>query len=292
MVGTMHSKNGLRLFFLFLLLFTALFDGLLLYTQSSTILFLINGFFVMWVPAMASGVARLLNREDWHDLSFRWRTRPIGIACLLAILFPLVIGFLAYGTAWITHLTPLLPFHATGDLEDVMEVAAPFAPSAGPTLLLLQVGITLLLTIISVVAAAGEEIGWRGYMLPRMIEGKVPGAIIISGLIWSLWHWPQILFSPPIAGMPQIVTASIFLVTITALGCISAWLRLHSESMWPPIILHAAWNIIIVELFNDFTQGVDTSLWTGEPGILVAGTMVLVVGLLAITRVKGSMTSK
>lgn len=288
----MHSKNGLRLFFFFLLLFTALFDTLLLFTQSITILFLINGFFVMWAPAMASGVARLLNREDWYDLSFRWHTRSIGIACLLAILFPLVIGFLAYGTAWITHLTPLLPFHATGDLEDVMELVIPFAPPAGPTLLLPQAGLALLLTVISVIAAAGEEIGWRGYMLPRMIEGKVPGAIIISGLIWSLWHWPQILVSPPIAGMPQIVTASIFLVTITALGCVSAWLRLHSGNMWPPIILHAAWNITIVEIFNGFTQGVDTSLWTGEPGILVACTMVLVVSLLAITRVKSSTTYK
>jgi Predicted protease of the Abi (CAAX) family len=268
------SRRGLWLFFLFLLLCTALFDTLLLFTQSITILFLINGFCVMWTPALASGVARRLNHEDWHDLSFRWHTRTVGLACLFAVLFPLVIGLLAYGLAWVSHLTPLLAFHATGDL-------AAFVALANTTSPIIRAGLMLLyLTILAIIAAAGEEIGWRGYMLPRMLESKLPGTVILSGLIWGFWHWPQILFSPPVAGMPQIVTACIFLVTITMLGCVSAWLRIRSGSMWPPIILHAAWNAIIVELFNAFTPGTDTSLWTGEAGILVACTMLLVVGLL------------
>ena len=38
---------------------------------------------------------------------------------------------------------------------------------------------------------AGEEIGWRGYLLPRL-SGRVglPAASLIVGVIWACWHLP------------------------------------------------------------------------------------------------------
>lgn len=40
---------------------------------------------------------------------------------------------------------------------------------------------------------AGEEIGWRGYMLTRLVDSGIKAPILISGLIWGLWHAPLIL---------------------------------------------------------------------------------------------------
>jgi membrane protease YdiL (CAAX protease family) len=74
----------------------------------------------------------------------------------------------------------------------------------------------------------------------------------------------------------------VFLVTITSLGCISASLRLKTGSIWPSIILHAAWNSILVEIADAFTRGTDTSLWTGEAGILVALTTTVIALLIGL----------
>lgn len=272
-----QARRGLVLYFSFLLPFTALFDGSLLFTQNITILFLFNVFLVMWTPTLASLAARLILREGFADISFRFGPRANIKMLLLALLAPAIIGFIVYGIAWFIHLTPLLPFHATGGLGEFLTLALFGKPSPLFQLLLML----LYLIPIALIAATSEEIGWRGYMLTRLIAGQIPCPVLISGLIWGLWHWPQILVATPVAGQPQIVTASIFLVTITGLGYISAYLRLKSGSIWPSILLHAAWNSILVDIFNDLTPGVDTSLWVGEPGLITALIMALVAVLCA-----------
>jgi membrane protease YdiL (CAAX protease family) len=41
------------------------------------------------------------------------------------------------------------------------------------------------------VAALGEELGWRGYLYPRLMPALGPiGAAVAVGLIWGLWHLP------------------------------------------------------------------------------------------------------
>ena len=40
----------------------------------------------------------------------------------------------------------------------------------------------------SLILVPGEEIGWRGYMLTRLIAAGVPNAVLVSGVIWGLWH--------------------------------------------------------------------------------------------------------
>ena len=264
-IRTRQAQRGLLIYFLLLLPFSALFEGLIIATQS-----IFSVVFLMWMPALASIATRLLLHEGLEDISFRLKGRRIVQSLSLAILVPLGVCVIAYGIAWLTRLTPLLPFHASDSL-------IAFLSLAGIRSFPVRAGLTLLyLTLIELLTATGEEIGWRGYMLPRFIDAGVPRPVLVSGLIWSVWHWPLILLSPPVAGMPQIVTASIFLITITSLGSISARLRLETGSIWPSIVLHAAWNACLVEIFNSLTRGTDTSLWTGEAGIFVALTTLIV----------------
>ena len=103
---------------------------------------------------------------------------------LLAVIFPIVIGLVAYGVAWVTGLAQFDP-----------------PPSFASELTSSPVGVfvimLILITFIDVFPAsffaAGEEIGWRGYMLTRLIDAGVPRPILASGLIWGLWHIPLIL---------------------------------------------------------------------------------------------------
>jgi membrane protease YdiL (CAAX protease family) len=130
--------------------------------------------------------------------------------------------------------------------------------------------------LVGCVLAAGEEIGWRGYMLTRLIDSRVPQPLIVSGIIWGLWHTPLIFSGQYAAGSSVLLSVFIFLVGVVGLGVLTAHARLATGSIWPPIVLHGAWNSIIQGVFDRATTGADALLWTGESGILVAASLVVV----------------
>lgn len=90
--------------------------------------------------------------------------------------------------------------------------------------------------------AAGEEIGWRGYMLPRLLRlTGVPTAVAVSGAVWGLWHAPVILLGynysrPGIDGLLLMVIGCI------CVGAWFSWLRIRGGSVWPAVFAHGALN--------------------------------------------------
>jgi membrane protease YdiL (CAAX protease family) len=132
-----------------------------------------------------------------------------------------------------------------------------------------------IVTIYSVRTAAGEEIGWRGYMLTRLIDAGLPKPILVSGLIWGLWHVPLILGGVYLVGPPPLLAAVLWMVTATAFSFVFARLRLETGSVWPAITLHSAWNAIIQTAFDPASHGAGAELWIGESGILIALTMIV-----------------
>jgi membrane protease YdiL (CAAX protease family) len=92
-------------------------------------------------------------------------------------------------------------------------------------------------------AAAGEEIGWRGYALPRLqADLSALSSALIIGLVWALWHLPLFF----IAGLPQtFLPFAPFLVWIVSQAVIFAWVYNSIEgSLLFPILLHAAINLM------------------------------------------------
>lgn len=94
---------------------------------------------------------------------------------------------------------------------------------------------------ISTPVQAGEEIGWRGYALPRLAARLgLRGAGVVLGLIWAVWHLP--LFFVPGAdtyGQSFIVYA----LQVTALSVAMTWLYAHTRgSLLPVMLMHAAVN--------------------------------------------------
>jgi len=57
---------------------------------------------LMFVPAIASVVARFVLKEGFSDVSFHFGGSRTWRAILLALIFPTVVGFIAYGIAWTT----------------------------------------------------------------------------------------------------------------------------------------------------------------------------------------------
>ncbi len=213
---------------------------------------------LMLTPAAASVAARLTMREGFSDVSFRFGGRRGLNAVGLALLFPVVVGLLAYGAAWATGL-------------------AGFDPRpAGGTLVPLATGV-----LVSLVLVSGEEIGWRGYMLTRLIDAGVPRPVLASGLIWGLWHVPLVLSGVYAVGPSPILSASLIMVSITSFGYVIGRMRLETGSVWPAVALHAAWNTIIQGPFDGATSGAGATLWVGESGVLTALVLVAAAGIFS-----------
>ncbi|WP_165423760.1 CPBP family intramembrane glutamic endopeptidase [Ktedonosporobacter rubrisoli] len=138
---------------------------------------------------------------------------------------------------------------------------------------------TLVTAFFSIFLTPGEEIGWRGFMLTRLVEAKVPAPLLVSGLIWGLFHVPDILsgqYKP--GGGPNIWLAlALFFVSLVAFSYFLNWLRLRSGSIWPCILAHGAWNAVTQVGLNPLVHGANAQLWIGESGILVALVAVIVI---------------
>lgn len=88
---------------------------------------------------------------------------------------------------------------------------------------------------------AGEEIGWRGYALPRLAARfGLPRASVLLGLIWGCWHLPQFFIREADTYQQSFF---VYLLGVTGLSVAIAWLwERTGRSLLLPMLLHAAWN--------------------------------------------------
>jgi membrane protease YdiL (CAAX protease family) len=256
-----RARRGLAIFFSVLVPLTALLETLIITTQNNIWIVVL-----MLVPTVASVVARLMLREGFADVSFRLGGQRGLAALALAVVLPVLIGGGAYGIAWASGLAQFVAI----DLETLIGISC---PEASP-LMVFGVFLVLSATVLmfvngALLLSAGEEIGWRGYMLTRLIDAGVPAPILLSGVIWGLWHSPLILAGSYAAGPSAHVSVALFMVTVTAISVVFARLRLETGSVWPAVVLHAAWNSVIQGPFDHASAGPMATLWVGESGILV-----------------------
>ncbi len=121
-----------------------------------------------------------------------------------------------------------------------------------------------------------EEIGWRGFALPRL-RRKYPDltVVLLMGLLWSLWHLPLMLNpSSPMAALPW-YGEILFSLSLTA---IYTWLYLHTgESLFGVTLFHAMSNTIAFLLFD---AGVFSTSYPFVVGVttLFAVAVVLIYG--------------
>lgn len=96
--------------------------------------------------------------------------------------------------------------------------------------------------IINLLPALGEELGWRGWLLPKLLPLGIVPAILISGVIWGLWHAPLILLGYNYPDAPGWLGLTAMVGMCIVFGAVFSWLRLRSDSVWPAALAHAAFN--------------------------------------------------
>jgi membrane protease YdiL (CAAX protease family) len=163
-----------------------------------------------------------------------------------------------------------------------------FAILFPPALILVEMGIAYLLGtpvtfftngIIGLATAilfVGEELGWRGYALPKLLAQRTPiVASLILGVLWALWHLPNFIF--PLAGVPALGPFPVVAVWIIAQTILFTWLHLNAKG-----------SILIATLFhasiNAFTfNGMDsTPKWLLQAAIWMITALVVILSSRAV----------
>jgi membrane protease YdiL (CAAX protease family) len=108
-----------------------------------------------------------------------------------------------------------------------------------------SVGTVVVAIIVSTPFQAGEEIGWRGYALPRLADRMgLAGGSVVLGVIWAFWHLP--LFFLQIPGNEEYGQSfPVWALGVTCLSVAMAWLYAHTEgSLLLTMLMHSAVNNI------------------------------------------------
>lgn len=126
----------------------------------------------------------------------------------------------------------------------------------------------------------GEELGWRGFLTPRLVALIGRPGVLLTGVIWAVWHLPLILLghnygAQPWAGM------LIWVPLCMALSVLLTALRNRGNAIWPAALAHGALNQLATLLTGTvlvgarFTPLLDGA--AGLAGLLVFGTAATVV---------------
>jgi membrane protease YdiL (CAAX protease family) len=114
----------------------------------------------------------------------------------------------------------------------------------------------------SVSSALGEEIGWRGFLVPELSKTtSFTVTSLVSGIIWSLWHYPVLIFADYNAGTPTWYGLTCFTVMVVSISFIFAWMRIKSGSLWTGAILHGSHNLYVQAIFTPLTRDTGKTKW-------------------------------
>jgi membrane protease YdiL (CAAX protease family) len=210
---------------------------------------------IMWCPALAALVTcRMLGRE-FRSLAWRW---PNHTYIATAYIVPLAYTLVAYSAVWAGRL-------GGWNSEFVRLVAQEFGLRGFPAWASLILYIASMATgglILNVSTALGEEIGWRGFLVPELAKQmSFTKVSLLSGLFWTAWHIPLLLFADYNAGTNRWYELGCSTVALVSLSFILAWLRLKSDSLWPAALLHASHNLFVPCVFDNLTRNTGSTLW-------------------------------
>lgn len=195
----------------------------------------------MWGPGVAAIVTTVwIQKKPLRTL--RLNTLGAKPYYLWAWLLPL--GLTLAGGAF----TLLLGLAHFDPRFTAMQGALAEAPGMGKVSPAVVVAVQIVVAItlaplINLIFAMGEELGWRGFLLRELLPLGQWKAILLSGLIWGLWHAPAVIQGLNYPGYP-VLGIAMMVVFCILLGTIFSWLYLNTGSPWAPALAHGAVNAV------------------------------------------------
>lgn len=175
--------------------------------------------YLTWLTDGKAGVRQFLGRI------IRWR---VGFQWYPVVLFSIAtIAFASQGiNLWLFDGSPITVNLPAGIPEDGLLVALPI----------------IFFVNIFFGGPLAEDIGWRGYALPKLREKMDAfSASLVIGAIWVIWHLP-FFWIPEGKGAVGGIPLLWFALLTTAWSVLFAWAYVNTESILMPVLFHAAVN--------------------------------------------------
>ncbi len=194
----------------------------------------------MFTPAISSLLVRLVRKEGLDNLYLRPNLKG-NVKKYLVIFFAPSILLLLSGVVYFllnpsTFDPSLSTFKAVYQVEKVSTY-----------LLLATIGqVVILGPVVNIIPTLGEELGWRGYLLPKLLQVTTQRkAVLISGFIWGFWHLPVIVmghnYGTAYKGYPYLGIIGM-IVFCMVIGIIEGYATIELNSVIPAAMIHSTIN--------------------------------------------------
>ena len=197
---------------------------------------------------------------------------PTGLLFLSAAVY-----FLIFPGSFDLQLTALKGAASTGGL------------SAYNLLLISILQIIIIGPVINIIPTLGEELGWRGYLLPKLRMLLTDrAALVITGIIWGMWHIPVIVmghnYRTDYMGYPWLGILAM-IVFCVVLGVIEGYISIKLESVIPAAMIHSVVNagaglpiLLAKGGYNPILGPAITGLVGGLPFVILAVVLLIKAG--------------
>jgi CAAX protease family protein len=258
--------RAVGLFLLLTICLSGIFWALINATQTP------NPYYVwllMWMPGCSALLTCRILRRPLSTLGFTWNWRYVLVGYLIPITYCLAasLGIWIFG------------FGGFPNTDVVHQAAESLGLGGAPSWVVIAMFVVVQGTagmVAGVSAAAGEEIGWRGFLVPELAKVlPFTGVALLSGLIWASWHYPITSVVYRDVGLPAWFWLPTFTLAAVAVSFAQAWLRMKTDSVWPPIFLHASHNLWMQSIFTPLTTDKEYTKW-------VAGDLGLALVIVAV----------
>lgn len=227
-----------------------------------------NGRYVtglMWCPGLSAIITSVILKRKISLLGWRWGETRLQI---WSYLIPLFYALVAYLIIWLAGFGKFY--------ND--EFVEKFSLSFGFDKLNDELAIILYCMLMgiyglpaSMASALGEEIGWRGFLVPELYKSmSYTKTSIIVGVIWAIWHYPILIFADYNTGTPSWYGLTCFTVMVISISFVFTWFRIKSTSLWTAVLLHASHNLIIQTILTPLTKDTgNTKFYIDEFGAVL-----------------------
>ena len=201
----------------------------------------------MFAPSIAHALTRLITKEGWKNTYLGYTAKKGNLKYyVFSVLYKPVEALIIVFVIWKVFLGDM-SFSEVFNLEE---------PLTTISILLFQLAGSLIIFF----PAFGEEWGWRGYMMPKLLQiMPKPAAIVVGGVLWGLWHAPLTVighnFGVDYPGFP-FVGIGLMCAFCIAMNALLTFLTEHTGSIYPASFCHMINNnlspaIVISILFTE-----------------------------------------
>ncbi len=229
----------------------------------------------MFIPAVGAIVTqKFVLKKPLLELGFK-----LGPLSMYAKTYGVIvlIFIINYGFTWIFIQKPDLSLEPFVD-QYMPGSALPLPPAFMIAILVFSTFVVV--PFFNLLPSLGEEIGWRGFLLPNLEPLGKTRAMVISGMIWALWHTPMILILGFAYGKQIWPGVLLHFLMVSGLGIWMAYIWFKTRSTVLAAFMHATFNANAYGVWSVIFVS-SNKLIIGAAGIIGA-SLCVILGLVTL----------